>query len=58
MGALWSVCHTYKPVRVVASAIWVLVAQWLERLTRDQKVTGSIPVLDSETFSEFAGKLE
>ena len=27
-----------------------LVAQWLERLTTDQKVAGSIPVWDSETF--------
>ena len=24
--------------------IWVLVAQWLERLTGDQKVVGTIPV--------------
>ena len=32
------------------SAIWVLVAQWLERLTGDQKVAGSIPVWNSETF--------
>ena len=34
------------------SAIWVLVAQWLDlkRLTGDQKVAGSIPVWGSETF--------
>ena len=32
------------------SAIWILVAQWLERLTGDQKVAGSIPVWGSETF--------
>ena len=32
------------------SAIWVLVVQWLEHLTRDQKVAGSIPVWGSETF--------
>ena len=31
--------------RGLLSAIWVLVAQWLERLTGDQKVAGSIPVL-------------
>ena len=36
--------------RGLLSAIWVLVAQWLERLTGDQKVAGSIPVWDSETF--------
>ena len=36
--------------RGLLSAIWVLVAQWLERLTRDQKVAGSIPVWGSETF--------
>ena len=29
------------------------IAQWLERLTGDQKVAGSIPVLGSEIFSEF-----
>ena len=29
-------------------AIWVLVAQWLERFTGHQKVAGSIPVWDSE----------
>ena len=32
------------------SVIWVLVIQLLERLTRDQKVAGSIPVWGSETF--------
>ena len=32
------------------SAIWVLVAQWLEHLTGDQKVAGSIPVWVSEAF--------
>ena len=32
------------------STIWVLVAQWLERLTGDQKVAGSIPVWGWETF--------
>ena len=31
-------------------AIWVLVAQWLEHLTGDQKVAGSVPVWDLETF--------
>ena len=31
---------------------WVFVAQWLERLTGDQKVMGSIPIRDSESFSE------
>ena len=36
--------------RGLLSAIWVLVAQWLERLTGDQKVAGSIPVWASETF--------
>ena len=36
------VCQTY--------AIWVLVAQWLERLTRDQKIAGSISVWGSETL--------
>ena len=36
--------------RVLLSAIWVLVAQWLQRLTGDQKVAGSIPVCGSETF--------
>ena len=41
----------------VYSVISVLVAQWLERLTGDQKVAGSIPVWSSETFS-FALKLE
>ena len=34
------------------STIWVLVAQWLERLSRNQKVAGSSPVEDSDTFSE------
>ena len=29
-------------------------AQWLERLTGDQKVVGSIPVWGLEIFSEFA----
>ena len=32
--------------------IWDFVAQWLEGLTGDQKVTGSIPVRGSESFSE------
>ena len=36
--------------RGLLSAIWVLVAQWLERLTGDQKVAGSIPVWGSEAF--------
>ena len=36
--------------RNLLSGIWVLVAQWLERLTGDQKVAGSIPVCGSETF--------
>ena len=36
--------------RNLLSAIWVLVAQWLERLTGDQKVAGSIRVWGSETF--------
>ena len=36
--------------RDLLSAIWVLLAQWLERLTGDQKVAGSIPVWGSETF--------
>ena len=36
--------------RGLLSAIWVLIAQWLERLTGDQKVAGSIPVWGSETF--------
>ena len=36
--------------RGLLSAIWVLVAQWLERLTGDQKVAGPIPVWGSETF--------
>ena len=31
------------------SAIWVLVAEWLERLTGDQKVAGPIPIWGSET---------
>ena len=30
----------------------ILVAQWLERLSRNQKVAGSSPVEDSDTFSE------
>ena len=38
------------PYPGLRSAIWVLVAQWLERLTGDQKVAGSIPVWGSETF--------
>ena len=36
--------------RGLLSAIWVLVARWLERLIGDQKVAGSIPVWGSETF--------
>ena len=32
------------------SSIWVLVAQWLEHLTGDQKVADSIHVWGSETF--------
>ena len=36
--------------RGLLSAIWVLVAQWLEHLTSDQKVAGSIPIWGSETF--------
>ena len=44
-----------SPVRTsthcsLLSVIWVLVARWLERLTKDQKVAGSIPVWGSETF--------
>ena len=35
------VCRTYEPV---LSAIWVLVARWLERLIGDQKVAGSISI--------------
>ena len=35
-----------KKVKLAASlAVWVLVAQWLERLTGHQKVVGSIPRL-------------
>ena len=34
------------------SAIWVLIAQWLERLTGDQKVVGSSPVWELRNFSE------
>ena len=38
--------------------MWVLsVAQWLERLTGDKKIAGSIPIWSSETFSEFALKI-
>ena len=37
--------------RGLLSAIWVLAAQWLERLTGEhQKVVGLIPVWGSETF--------
>ena len=36
--------------RGLLSAISVQVAQWLERLTGDQNVAGSIPVWGSETF--------
>ena len=36
--------------RSLLSAIWVLVAQWLECLTGDQKVARSIPVWGPETF--------
>ena len=36
----------------------ILVAQWLERLTEDQKVVGSIPIWAQKHFSEFAIKLE
>ena len=44
-------CRAYEPCtyRGLLSAIWVLVAQWLERLTGDQKIAGSIPVWGSET---------
>ena len=31
--------------------MWVPVAQWVERLTGNQKVMESIPVRDSEIFS-------
>ena len=41
-------------LRSILSAIWVLLAQWLEHLTGDQKIAGSILVWGSETFSEFA----
>ena len=34
------------------SAIWVLIAQWLERLTGDQKVVGSSPAWELTNFSE------
>ena len=42
------VACTYESVHMVA-----VVAQWLERLTGDQKVVGSIAVWSSETFSCF-----
>ena len=34
--------------RGLLPTIWVLVAQWLERLTGDKNVPGSIPVWGSE----------
>ena len=34
------------------SAIWVLIAQWLERLTGDQKVVGLSPTWELRNFSE------
>ena len=36
------------------SAIWVLVAQWLERLVIDQQIAGSISVRDSDIL--YVGK--
>ena len=33
-------------------AIWVLIAQWLERLTGDQKVVGSSPAWELRNVSE------
>ena len=46
--------------RGLLSAISVLVAQWLERLTGDQKVAGSIPVYSGaqKHFPELGIKLE
>ena len=44
--------------RSLLSAILVLVAQWLERLTGDQNVVGSIPFWAQKHFSEFVIKLE
>ena len=36
-----------------AACCGVIIAQWLEHLTGDQKVAGSIPVWGSEIFSGF-----
>ena len=47
------VCRTYDPVHIV-----VLVARWLERLTGDKKIDGSIRDWESENVSEFAINLE
>ena len=35
-----------------SDTIRVCVAQWLEHLTSNQKVMGSIPIRDSKSFSE------
>ena len=54
--AVFSKMNTLQQVRFdihiggLISAILVMVAQWLEHLTGDQKVAGSIPVWGSETF--------
>ena len=34
--------------RSLLSVIWILVAQWLEHLTGNQKIAGSIPVWDCD----------
>ena len=47
------ICRTQHPVHIV-----VLVARWLERLTRDKKIDGSIRVWGSENVSEFSIELE
>ena len=42
-----------EPVHIVAFSLpseFCMVVQWFERLTADQKVTGSIPVRGSKTF--------
>ena len=35
------------------SAIWVLISQWLERLTGDLKVVGSSPAWELRYFSQY-----
>ena len=45
----WSHVRT-STYRSFLFAIWLLVAQWLKRLTGYQNVAGSIPVWGSETF--------